>query len=756
MADLAKTKAELKAWERAFKAKNGREPKKDDIKLDPAIGTSSVALLPSAPTKPRTDSLYVYAARIPAEKYKVYSKSRKDAPAALSSSQRASAGFDKASSSSSSSSAFRPVPGRSSSPSRLVPSKDLSTTPSKLKSGRFSSSSTSVTHLSPIKRFPASNPFLVGGTPKKPSPLMPSDGPSAPKSPFSKAGLAGTPQKKSVGSPLYHSPLSPNKLAALISSHSTTGAPNDIAGLRAAADGWTPRTKARKRLNGELGSGNTPVKRRRGTGVVASREDERANQATPSSHSDPAALPPTVEEDADEVVIAPTPLKPSDQPRRALPVAQAGAGDEYESGSSSDEDMEGTASSAAAAKRKGKPGQSGRPRTLFTGGKSALIASKDSFASSPAQTSSLHPFFTSRTAQVVKPEPSSSSFSRAPTPAPDQTSTSTKDARPASPPTTSSLASHPLPTKKPRKPAAPSFGKINMTAAAKAKAEQAASRLQQEGGGSDADDDSADEVLSRVVQSHTLGKVGQRRTGRGLPQPVAGPQDDGMAGSDEEGMMQVDPDDEAAWNSELEEDLALDLRISPRKKKTNTLYGLPQEYSEEDVNSHTLVPDSDEEQEPDNDQDDGGRSTTRPRLLQPKVDIQDLPPHLLALLSLRSPQIASAKSAFKNESTFKAIFANFRPSEEEPPSTSLLAPSGRGGRGFKGKGKSLMAPPPVPGDIKPRATTGLPRKEKKVWGEVWGLGDVGGGGLDEIEQKDDEWDSEPEGWKEVGGDDEDW
>lgn len=46
MADLATIKADLKAWERTFKAKNGREPKKDDIKLDPDIGTSSIASCP--------------------------------------------------------------------------------------------------------------------------------------------------------------------------------------------------------------------------------------------------------------------------------------------------------------------------------------------------------------------------------------------------------------------------------------------------------------------------------------------------------------------------------------------------------------------------------------------------------------------------------------------------------------------------------------------------------------------------------------
>lgn len=38
MADLSVLKGELKAWEKAFKAANGREARKEDIKLDGAIG----------------------------------------------------------------------------------------------------------------------------------------------------------------------------------------------------------------------------------------------------------------------------------------------------------------------------------------------------------------------------------------------------------------------------------------------------------------------------------------------------------------------------------------------------------------------------------------------------------------------------------------------------------------------------------------------------------------------------------------------
>lgn len=39
--DLAALKAELKVWERAFKAQHGREPGKGDIKAAPEMGEES-------------------------------------------------------------------------------------------------------------------------------------------------------------------------------------------------------------------------------------------------------------------------------------------------------------------------------------------------------------------------------------------------------------------------------------------------------------------------------------------------------------------------------------------------------------------------------------------------------------------------------------------------------------------------------------------------------------------------------------------
>ena len=38
MSDLSALKAELKAWEKAFKTEHGRDAKKEDIKLDTQIG----------------------------------------------------------------------------------------------------------------------------------------------------------------------------------------------------------------------------------------------------------------------------------------------------------------------------------------------------------------------------------------------------------------------------------------------------------------------------------------------------------------------------------------------------------------------------------------------------------------------------------------------------------------------------------------------------------------------------------------------
>jgi hypothetical protein len=56
MADLGAIKADLKTWERAFKATHGREPRKDDIKADADICASrarSLCLSVPAPDVPR-------------------------------------------------------------------------------------------------------------------------------------------------------------------------------------------------------------------------------------------------------------------------------------------------------------------------------------------------------------------------------------------------------------------------------------------------------------------------------------------------------------------------------------------------------------------------------------------------------------------------------------------------------------------------------------------------------------------------------
>lgn len=639
--------------------------------------------------------------------------------------------------------------------------------------------------MSPVKRSPATNPFLVGGTPVKRSPLNPSSAAASGSSSsfLSKATAAadGTPKKKSASSSTatssaYHHPLSPNKLAALISSHSTTGAPNDAASLRAASGaGWTPRTKARKRLNGELGSGSTPVKRRRGAGGVAAASDD--NSAALSSAGAP--LPTSVEEDEKEIVIAPTPLKESDQPRRALPVAPSLLDDE--GGSSSDDDG---MHASADVKGKGKATLAGKPRMLFAGGKSSVAASIEGSTGT-----TLHPFFTNRTTPLVAPksEASSASSSRGvplptgdggqwTTSGPEESSTSTsKAARSATPPP-ATAAVKAAPAKKPRK-YAPSFGKINMTAAAKAKAEQAASRMQGEEAEAEGSEESEDEILRRVVKSHLLGKAGQNRTGRGrrpidpLPvKPIAAGKRSAAADSrmDDEDDAQVDPDEEGLWQSDLDDDLRPDgylTRTSPRKK-ANTLYGLPQAFAEEGDDPRTLVEASDgsdtwdADADNDDDDDDGKRDSAAAaaRRQQMVKETQGLPPHLLALLSLRSPQIASARTAKRTEDTFRAIFSHSKPSEEEPPEpASLLAPRGRSGRSAKSKRGSAPRPPTPPPVTEAQRSVAEPRRtDRKPKGEVWGLGDVGGGEMDEIEMKDDEWESEPEGWKGAGLEDEDW
>jgi len=477
----------------------------------------------------------------------------------------------------------------------------------------------------------------------------------------------------------------------------------------------------------------------------------------------------SVEEDEEEIVIAPTPLKESDQPRRALPVATSLLEDEGVSSSDEDDGMR-----ASDAKGKGKAVQAGKPRMLFAGGKSFLVASSEDNKST-----TLHPFFTSRMAPLAAPqvETSSASSSRAPTPAgdggqwttsgPEGSSTSTsKQARSASPPAAAATAKAP-PAKKPRK-YAPSFGKINMTAAAKAKAEQAASRMQGEGGEADGSEESEDEILKRVIQSHLLGKAGQSRTGRGRRpidvSPVKptltgrrGPPDSEM---DDEDDPQVDADEDGLWQSDLDDDLRPDghlTRSSPRKK-ANTLYGLPQAFAEDnDADPQTLVEASDDSDAGDAG-DDERDTAAAARRQQMAKETQDLPPHLLSLLSLRSPQIASARTAKRTEDTFRAIFSHSKPSEEEPSEPALLlAPRGRSGRSAKSKRGSAPRPPTPPLATEVQRAVPDPRRvERKPKGEVWGLGDIGGGEMDEIEMRDDEWESEPEGWKAAGGDDEDW
>lgn len=486
------------------------------------------------------------------------------------------------------------------------------------------------------------------------------------------------------------------------------------------------------------------------------------------------------------MVIGPTPLKPSDQVRRAMPVSADLLGED--GASSSDDDVRGSTAAALAradVKGKGKAAQAGKPRMLFAGGKSSLIAATD--GAGDGKGSTLHPFFTSRASQPPPPpvkaeaKPTSASepadgsegggdggqWTSAPT-----TAATTKKARPASPPATTG-ATKPPPAKKARK-YAPSFGKINMTAAAKAKAEQAASRLEADGGGADAgaSDESEDEVLRRVVQSHLLGKAGQNRTGRGRapvglspvkPRPAARRSTatgDGEPSDMDEDEPQHDAGEEGFWQSDLDDDLLVD-RASPRKKQ-NTLYGLPQAYDDDDDGGEpqTLVEASDGED--DDDPDAAARRSIAPAASAPPTETHDLPPHLLALLSLRSPQIASARTAKRTADTFAAIFAHTKASEEEPPaSSSLLAPRGRSGRSAKSKRGSAprppSPPPPPPAQAEGQQRPGgAPHRERKPKGEVWGLGDVGGSEMDEIEMKDDEWDSEPEGWKATGPDDDDW
>jgi hypothetical protein len=58
MADIAAVRAELKTWERTFKAQNGREPSVHDIKAHPTIGPLSFLMARLPPRSHRSGAIH--------------------------------------------------------------------------------------------------------------------------------------------------------------------------------------------------------------------------------------------------------------------------------------------------------------------------------------------------------------------------------------------------------------------------------------------------------------------------------------------------------------------------------------------------------------------------------------------------------------------------------------------------------------------------------------------------------------------------
>lgn len=230
-------------------------------------------------------------------------------------------------------------------------------------------------------------------------------------------------------------------------------------------------------------------------------------------------------------------------------------------------------------------------------------------------------------------------------------------------------------------------------------------------------------------------------------------EEEGMGGVNE----QLDADASDAWDSQ--DDLEDAFVGSPAKvKKQKTLYGLPDEHASESEpsGSHRDEEDEDDDNEAQLPQDvdpSAFASTYEPPPRRSMISSStiDLPPHLLSLLSLRSPESQAAKLHQKRARTFQGIFAAPPlPSTQPPPP---LAPPKH--KSSKGKEKvtvlgAVSLPP-----IKPRSA-GFGKK--KVFGEVWGVGEEVQVGIDE--EGDDDWASEVEGWKEGGGglerEEEDW
>ncbi|EJU00001.1 hypothetical protein DACRYDRAFT_101098 [Dacryopinax primogenitus] len=293
--DLAQLRSDLKAWEREFKARKGREPTRDDIKKVPAIDTK-YKTYNKARSRPGTSSSAASQVGVKQNKKPIERPSNRPSPTASSSTTVESIGNAEESFN-----PFRsprkggPSIGRSPVKPKLgilftdqnpFAADDKQTTPTTALFAKLTGSS------------PANN--LSGGTLKK-SLFMSATPPELPPSP-SKSIL------KPSSAPIVLTDVEPN-VALTPSKYVSAASPAKLRALiQASKTADTPRTKARKRLAGE--EDFTPVKsdkRRRLNNLV--------NVKVPSSEVEEMERSVTEEEMMDVDEFGPTPKK-TDAPKR--------------------------------------------------------------------------------------------------------------------------------------------------------------------------------------------------------------------------------------------------------------------------------------------------------------------------------------------------------------------------------------------------------------------------------------------------------
>ncbi|WVQ64836.1 uncharacterized protein L199_003005 [Kwoniella botswanensis] len=332
--DLPTVKAAVKSWEKSFRAREGRDPTKEDIKRDPGDIASQYAL---------------------------YRKLTKASSASSSQSLRPPPSSSTAAPSSSSSSQYRSTP-------RNVPSSEYPTTPTppsrRVSGSFFSSASASNSRAGPsrsnrtslgvglqdddvgnksLKRkasksnIPSSPPptstssltsRTLFSTPKKykaytgpihdPNPINPFNTTTTPtkSSPFGPGpGMNGLQREKSFSSPFIHA-SSPKKLKEVLEANSLkkvkerTNTGNEI----------TPRTRARKRLKGEEVE-DTPLKqkvprRKRGQGQARTSEEPLEpleEEEAQGNFLKPGNRSIFDDEDEEEDELGPSPIKVNDK-----------------------------------------------------------------------------------------------------------------------------------------------------------------------------------------------------------------------------------------------------------------------------------------------------------------------------------------------------------------------------------------------------------------------------------------------------------